>query len=522
MRLSPLARISMGLVSLTAFLLLIADLAFHVFPDDVEIARQVRKRVSESAAIQLTSLVQKGDFETIQRTMDGVAARENEILSLAVRRSDGQLVAQTGEHAQHWVAPSGGNSTLTHVLVPVFSGKDQWGQIEISYRPATPRSILGWLTHPLAIIMYFVVIGGFLAYYWYMRRVLEHLDPTAVIPDRVRTALDTLSEGVIILDPQGRIVLANSRFRALVPKSEKTLLARRASDLAWLRGALPEGTEPPWNHALEHGEAVHDAMLTIPQDGDEPRRARVHASPILDGQGTARGCLVTFTDETDLERANANLAAANAELEALNQQVARQNEELKQLAAIDPLTGCMNRRSFFEAAEPLFVQTQEAGGELCVLMCDIDKFKSINDTHGHGVGDLVIQQLARILKAALRPSDLLCRYGGEEFCIVLPDVNMLQAYVIAERIRFKVEAQAGPGVRSVPGLRVTSSFGLSSIGLGAPDLKALIEQADEALYHSKQTGRNKVTRFDDMMIEKAGTGADAQAATVVLNTAAGG
>ena len=234
MRLSPLARISMGLVSITAFLLLIADLAFHVFPDDVEIARQVRKRVSETAAIQLTSLVQKGDFETIQRTMDGVAARENEILSLAVRRDDGQLVAQSGEHPIHWVAPPGGTSTLTHVLVPIFAGKQQWGQIEISYRPVAPRTLVGWLKHPLAIILMFVTIGGSILYYWYMRRVLEHLDPTAVIPDRVRTALDTLGEGVMILDPQGRIVLANSGFRTLVPENEKSLLARRASDLPWL------------------------------------------------------------------------------------------------------------------------------------------------------------------------------------------------------------------------------------------------------------------------------------------------
>jgi diguanylate cyclase (GGDEF)-like protein len=313
----------------------------------------------------------------------------------------------------------------------------------------------------------------------------------------------------MILDPQGRIVLANSGFRTLMPENEKSLLARRASDIPWLKNAVAPGTEHPWVRALTAGESVTDTKFTIPQTEGEPRKAIVSASPILDGQGTARGCLVTFKDVTDLERANADLEAANAELGELNRQIERQNEELKQLASIDPLSGCMNRRSFFESSDPVFLQAQQAAGEVCVLMCDIDKFKVINDTYGHAVGDLVIQQVARILKAALRPSDLLCRYGGEEFCIVLPDINMLQAYVVAERIRFKIEAQAGPGVRTVQGLRVTSSFGLSSIGLGAPDLKALIEQADEALYHSKQTGRNKVTRFDDMMIEKAGTPSDA-------------
>jgi diguanylate cyclase (GGDEF)-like protein len=110
----------------------------------------------------------------------------------------------------------------------------------------------------------------------------------------------------------------------------------------------------------------------------------------------------------------------------------------------------------------------------------------------------VLVQVARVLKAALRPTDILCRYGGEEFCILLPGVDALRAAVVSERIRFRVEAQAGPGIRSIPGLRVTSSFGLSSIEFGAPNLKSLIDEADQALYAAKQAGRNKVVRYDEM------------------------
>jgi diguanylate cyclase (GGDEF)-like protein len=107
-------------------------------------------------------------------------------------------------------------------------------------------------------------------------------------------------------------------------------------------------------------------------------------------------------------------------------------------------------------------------------------------------------QVSRVLKAALRPTDVLCRYGGEEFCILLTGVDALRAAVVAERIRFRVEAQAGPGIRSIPGLRITASFGLSSIEFGAPGLKSLIEEADQALYAAKQGGRNKVARYDEM------------------------
>lgn len=504
MRLSPLARISLGLVSLTAFLLLVADLAFHVFPDDVELARAVRTRVSEAAAIQLTALVQKGDHDTLQRTVDGVAARQGEILSMAVRATDGRVAAQSGAHVQHWVAPAGGHSTLTHVLVPIYSGREPWGQIEIAYRPVAPHTLLGWLRHPLVILMSILVVGGFLLYYWYMRRVLEHLDPTAVIPDRVRTALDSLTEGVLILDPQGRIVLANSGFRKLHPGSEKTFLARRASDLPWLKASLDtEASEHPWSRALAASEAVTGTTLTIPQGDEAPRIAVVNASPIRDGQGTPRGCLVTFDDVTALERANSGLRSALTELQESRRQIEKQNDELKQLASIDPLSGCLNRRSFFAAADPIFEQAHAASADLCALMCDIDKFKSINDMHGHAVGDVVIQQVAKLLKSALRPSDLLCRYGGEEFCILLPGMTLIQAFVVAERIRLKIEAQAGAAVPTARGLRITSSFGLSSVSLGADELNVLIEQADEALYASKQNGRNRVTRYDVLVVEGA-------------------
>jgi diguanylate cyclase (GGDEF)-like protein len=497
----PVARICIGLVSLTLFLLFLADLLFGVLRDDVAQAQAVRKGITEDMAIQLAVLIQKEDKDALQRTIDALASRESGITSVGIRHNAGDMYAQTAEHERLWVPLKDGKSTITHVAVPIFAGKDVWGNVEVSFRPVVAKTVMGWVRHPLVMLMAVMCIGGFLLYYWYMRRVLEHLDPTKAIPDRVRKALDTLTEGVIVLDTNGRVVLANETFRQLHGEDKVGLSARRASEIPWLKNALGQergADDHPWSIAMRDGSTVTGEMLDIPHAVDGPRKAKLAASPITDGRGAVRGCLVSFTDVTELDRKNTALQAAMGELEASRKKIEVQNEELRQLANIDPLTTCMNRRAFFEVAEEIVRKARADGTPMCCLMVDIDKFKGFNDTYGHAVGDQVLVQVSRVLKAALRPTDVMCRYGGEEFCILLPGVDALRAAVVAERIRFRVEAQAGPGIRSIPGLRVTASFGLSSLEFGAAGLKTLIDEADQALYAAKQTGRNKVVRYDEM------------------------
>ena len=507
--LGPVGRICIGLVSLTLFLIFVADFAFGVLRDDVELAQRVRKGITEDMAIQLAILIQKEDKDSIQRTIDALSSREGEIVSVGIRRSSGDVYIQTQDHDRHWVPLKEGKSTITHVAVPVYAGKDIWGNVEVSFRSVVPKTVMGWVKHPLVLLLVVITVGGFILYYWYMRRVLEHLDPTKAIPDRVRKALDTLTEGVIVLDTNGRVVLANQAFRDLHGEDKVGLSARRASEIPWLKHALGDeraADEHPWTVAMRDGNTVTGEMLEIPHIDDGPRKAKLAASPITDGRGAVRGCLVSFTDVTELDRKNNELQGALSELESSRQKIEAQNEELKGLANIDPLTGCLNRRAFLEQADEILKKAREEGSPVCCLMTDIDKFKYFNDTYGHAVGDQVLVQVARVLKAALRPTDVLCRYGGEEFCILLPGVDALRAAVVSERIRFRVEAQSGPGIRSIPGLRVTASFGLSSMEFGAPTLKSLIDEADQALYAAKQAGRNKVMRYDEMPIVREAVG----------------
>ncbi len=497
-RVRTIGRIALGLVSLTILLVLILDFAFGLLPDEVQNARRIRERIAAAIAVQLTSLVEADDQRTIQRTIDTAVTKEGEILSVGVRRNNGELMVKSGDHEKHWVTTQEGKSTLTHVVVPVYAGKDRWGQVEMSFKPVGPQSWLDWMHHPTVLLVMALSIGGFVFYYFYLRKVLQHLDPTSVIPDRVRMAFDTLAEGVLVIDTKGRINMANSAFRHLHPQAATGLLGQNVGQLDWLKASLP--TDPtlyPWNQAMESREPVLGTVMEIPQGGMK-RKAVMNCSPIVDNVGRSRGCLATFDDVTELEEKNAALQRALEELEASREKIEEQNKELAVMAARDSLTGCLNRRAFFAEMEQIYASAVTEDLELCVIMVDIDHFKAINDRFGHAVGDEAIKQMARILASSIRGHDLLCRYGGEEFVMALPNTTIEKAAEIAKRIRRRVESEAGPGIRGVEGLQMTASFGVSTMRFGCTQFSELVDQADQALYAAKKAGRNRALRWDEL------------------------
>lgn len=163
-----------------------------------------------------------------------------------------------------------------------------------------------------------------------------------------------------------------------------------------------------------------------------------------------------------------------------------------EMAIIDQLTGLHNRR-YLEAHLPPMIQASAGRGRpLTVMILDIDHFKAVNDTHGHDVGDEILKAFAGRIRLSLRNSDLLCRLGGEEFIVVMPDTPSSVAAAVAERIRTAVAAAAFPVERGSRHLSVTVSIGVAERGsdLGAG---AVMKRADQALYQSKSEGRNRVT-----------------------------
>jgi diguanylate cyclase len=206
---------------------------------------------------------------------------------------------------------------------------------------------------------------------------------------------------------------------------------------------------------------------------------------------------------TELRHANRQLTEFNealmrtvASLEAAQTEILRQNRELERLASRDALTGCLNRRAFYALFEEKFAGGRTQGNELCCLMVDIDHFKRVNDEFGHAVGDQAIQAVADCIQSGIRLTDMVGRYGGEEFCLMFPQTTLVEATVLAERLRARVVAEAGSRMRMAAGLTLTVSIGVSTSAFGARAPLELIDQADRALYAAKESGRNCVMAMD--------------------------
>lgn len=210
----------------------------------------------------------------------------------------------------------------------------------------------------------------------------------------------------------------------------------------------------------------------------------------------------------ELQRTNDRLTYMNqclvqtvADLDAAQAEISLKNTELEQLASRDSLTGCLNRRAVYANLERAFTESRDQGAELCCVMVDIDHFKSVNDQFGHMVGDHAIQAVAACLCSAVRLTDVVGRYGGEEFCLVFSRTTLAEAAEMAERIRIRIEKEAGGRVRTSFKLAMTVSCGISSTKLGANTPLELVDQADKALYAAKESGRNCVMVLDPIISE---------------------
>jgi len=235
----------------------------------------------------------------------------------------------------------------------------------------------------------------------------------------------------------------------------------------------------------------------IERKDDRPIKVTMNCAPVIDDKEGVRGCMITLDDLSLVEYMNQQLLDTVAQLELAKTQIEERSKELKHLADHDQLTNALTRRAFLAKAQQIFLHAMNMSTKMSCVMVDIDHFKSVNDGYGHLVGDQVISRLAVTLRENVGPQDLVCRYGGEEFCVLVRgDVQHTQG--VAEKLRSVLEATCGPAV--IPGgkFRVTASFGVASLEFGAQTLAEVIKQADQALYLAKSSGRNRVCTYAEV------------------------
>lgn len=297
---------------------------------------------------------------------------------------------------------------------------------------------------------------------------------------RMSASLDSSTIASIALSEANRLVDA-----------EGGIVVRRTDN-----GLDPVGCEPPMLFNYSH---IDDGCLPRVIETGQATAAIAHDDPLLVEVPMAMGAVAIVADGTIVGALLVVRVSARPfnrdELDALEMlapligsafAVADTHETATELADIEPLTGLANRRRL--DLDLASITTDDA---VAYVMVDIDHFKNFNDTNGHAAGDEALRQVSALLKSSVRPMDLVYRYGGEEFCVLLPGATAEEAAVVAERARAAVESAIIPGMEQQPAGVVTISVGVSDSAFGTPS--DLVERADAALYESKRNGRNRVT-----------------------------
>ena len=326
--LSSRTLLAFGLSTIVVCALLVSDLA-GVMPDQRTAVREGRIALAETVALTASMLTNAGDAQGLARYLGAVTQRNAALQGVRVRSTDGRFRLDTGKPGP---VSASNDSSEVRLVVPMLGGGAVWGHIEFHFAPSS------WLAHylpwlpPATPLVLFLGLTCALAFRAYLTRMLRHLDPSTTIPNRVRTAFDTLAEGLMVVDPDGRLVLANRALAEVTGLEAESLIGRSASELPWVRGAkdsqadAPAGPDSgwiddpdaqrerealvlPWMLALKDGR-LHSGHVMYLTDAQGKRRTfMVNCSPIPGGSGPA-GVLVSFDDVTELEEKEIELRAA--------------------------------------------------------------------------------------------------------------------------------------------------------------------------------------------------------------------
>jgi diguanylate cyclase (GGDEF)-like protein len=281
-----------------------------------------------------------------------------------------------------------------------------------------------------------------------------------IVPLARDVIFEGMDNGVLVLDTNDRIIDFNPRLSAMLPTVSKAVVGLTAFEALAAYPALLDllKDSPP------------EATGIVVVDGESQHYYRASLIPLQDWRKQAKGKIITLNNYTPIKKLL---------------------DQMEILATRDSLTGVYNRRYFIELAAKEVYRSQRYGTAFSLIMFDIDRFKDVNDTYGHAAGDMALQAVAETCIGTLRQSDIIGRYGGEEFIILLPETDPPVATALAQRLRLALEQQQMQYEGHI--IQVKASFGVTGV---VPSTTAVLDDllrcVDQALYEAKETGRNRV------------------------------
>ncbi len=300
--------------------LTIAASFLGLFPDRYGAILAGRAAIAETVAVNSSVFITQRDLRRMEANLQVLVSRNDEMLSAAVKQKDGKAVTTVGDHDVNWQPLEEGLSTDAQIVVPIWEGDKEWGRIELRFSPLKRQDWLAFFFEPLTLFVLFIASCSFFIFRFYLGKMLKQLDPSQAIPDRVRSALDTMAEGLLVLDAKHNIVLANEAFATLVGKTPEALLGYRVDNFPWgqIQGKGLLNNDFPWRLALDTSEVQMNHMLRLQLEGQASHTFMTNCSPVLGPNGKAAGVLVSFDDITELEEKEVQLRLSKEEAEEAN------------------------------------------------------------------------------------------------------------------------------------------------------------------------------------------------------------
>jgi diguanylate cyclase (GGDEF)-like protein/PAS domain S-box-containing protein len=310
-----------------------------------------------------------------------------------------------------------------------------------------------------------------------------------LIPVARSYLIETMSDGLLVLDEQDRILDINPAMGNFLEKKVSSYLGNNAYEVF-----------AEWMEEIDFLEEKIETRIELKVPKDPSRYLDLRVTPLYDKKHSLNGRLLIFRDITQRKQVEKRLRYVNDRQQSQLIEIGLLQSKLREQAIRDPLTNLFNRRYLEETLDHEIARAAREGYSICIMMIDLDHFKKVNDTYGHEAGDKVLKAIATTLSRETRRGDFACRYGGEEFVVVMPNMNKLVAYERAGALRNTLNSLYIPyGIYS---LTTTISMGIACYPANGLTREAILRAADKAMYAAKEAGRDHILLYDQIPVSE--------------------